>query len=144
MQLSDKKQQLVTESSRQLNALGINHTTDICGTITVQTKQGKVIFFPTKNKIQYKGAVTAGELNNVKNLVESLGLSDEIAPQKNKPNEMTLRDYFAAKAMQGWACQGDDTGMFGLSTSDETLNNIATLYYRMADAMIKARENNNE
>ncbi|CDH23999.1 hypothetical protein XBKB1_2340001 [Xenorhabdus bovienii str. kraussei Becker Underwood] len=63
---------------RQLNALGINHTTDICGTITVQTKQGKVIYYPTKNKIQYKGTVTAGGLNNVKNLVESLGLSGEI------------------------------------------------------------------
>ncbi|CDH33765.1 hypothetical protein XBI1_2780001 [Xenorhabdus bovienii str. Intermedium] len=134
--LSDKKQELVSESSRQLNALGINHTIDVCGTITVQTKQGKVIFFPTKNKIQYKGTVTAGGLNNVKNLVESLGVSGEIAPQKNKPDEITLRDYFAARAMQSeWDVYPDVT--------DETLNKVAKLYYRMADAMMKARENNN-
>lgn len=140
MMLSDKKQQLVSESSKQLNALGINHTTDICGTITVQTKQGKVIYYPTKNKIQYKGTVTAGGLNNVKNLVESLGLAGEVIPQQNKPDEMTLRDYFAAQAM----------GSLVKEFSVEIISNnqihyecIVTAAYRMADAMMKARGNNN-
>ncbi|WP_166310507.1 hypothetical protein [Photorhabdus cinerea] len=65
----------------------------------------------------------------------------EILSEKKHKDEMTLRDYFAAQAMQGdWACQGDDTGMFLLNTTDDTLNNIAILYYRMADAMMKARE----
>ena len=43
---------------------------------------------------------------------------------------MTLRDYFAAKAMQG------------LLTSDDIDVSYATavLCYRMADAMMKARE----
>ncbi|MDC9624051.1 hypothetical protein PSI22_21080 [Xenorhabdus sp. XENO-7] len=137
--LSDKKQQLVSESSRQLNALGINHTIDTCGTITVQTKQGKVIFFPTKNKIQYKGTVTAGGLNNVKNLVESLGLSGEIAPQKNKPDEMTLRDYFAAQAMNALY-----TDLYATHAGDENRAvGIAEICYLVADAMLKARENNN-
>jgi hypothetical protein len=40
---------------------------------------------------------------------------------------MTLRDYFAAKAMQ--ACFVDDTNVHG----------TATLAYRIADAMLEAR-----
>ncbi|MDE1479427.1 hypothetical protein KKJ01_14590 [Xenorhabdus bovienii] len=140
--LSDKKQELVSIASKQLNALGINHTIDVCGTITVQTKQGKVIYYPTKNKIQYKGTVTAGGLNNVKNLVESLGVSGEVIPQIKIG--MTLRDYFAASAMQGdWASLTVETGLFDSNSSDDSFNSAATLYYRMADAMMKARENNN-
>ena len=51
---------------------------------------------------------------------------------------MTLRDYFAAKAMQGlmgrsWA---DTSGKF-----PENLHGVwATAAYQMADAMMKARE----
>ena len=50
-------------------------------------------------------------------------------------NGMTLRDYFAAKAMQGdWAT--------GNASSDgyETPEDAAKRYYKMADAMLKARE----
>ena len=46
---------------------------------------------------------------------------------------MTLRDYFAAKAMQG-ICSHPDT--WGLISS----KNIATTAYELADAMLKARE----
>jgi hypothetical protein len=55
-------------------------------------------------------------------------------PQPINPAEqgrgMTLRDYFAAKAMQG------------LLTSDDIDASYPTamLCYRMADAMLKARE----
>ena len=42
---------------------------------------------------------------------------------------MTLRDYFAAKAMQGMLADG--------RTGDEYVSNLA---YRYADAMLKARE----
>lgn len=46
---------------------------------------------------------------------------------------MTLRDYFAAKAMQGdWAA--NNAGANG-----ETIEQSAKRYYRMADAMLKAR-----
>lgn len=46
-------------------------------------------------------------------------------------NGMTLRDYFAAKAMQGL-----------LSTGDEEVTTIgmAQASYALADAMLKARE----
>ncbi|EMH1212280.1 hypothetical protein AB7Y15_19630 [Morganella morganii] len=53
---------------------------------------------------------------------------------------MTLRDYFAAKAMQGdWTNQNSDVGYFA-NCNDEQLVNAAKIYYRMADAMLRARE----
>lgn len=55
---------------------------------------------------------------------------------------MTLRDYFAAKAMQGrmagdtrWQ-EMDFTPINGL----DVIDNEAVLAYRIADAMLKARE----
>ena len=46
---------------------------------------------------------------------------------------MTLRDYFAAKAMQGdWAC--------GNACRDDNYARDARRYYKMADAMLAARE----
>ena len=47
---------------------------------------------------------------------------------------MTLRDYFAAKAMQGQINNPLPIG------GDETHRLIAERSYRMADAMLKARE----
>jgi len=47
-------------------------------------------------------------------------------------NGMTLRDYFAAKAMPIAATFYD--------TSDEVCNEAAAWCYKMADAMLKARE----
>lgn len=65
---------------------------------------------------------------------------------------MTLRDYFAAKAMQA-AWTGDDTSYPGPSLTDkaamakavnewraEAQAKIAEWSYAMADAMLKARE----
>jgi len=43
-------------------------------------------------------------------------------------NGMTLRDYFAAKAMQKYIDE------------DITTENIARISYEMADAMLKARQ----
>jgi hypothetical protein len=45
---------------------------------------------------------------------------------------MTLRDYFAAKAMQGLGSQ--------LSIYSVTVDEVAELSYRQADAMLKERE----
>lgn len=47
---------------------------------------------------------------------------------------MTLRDYFAAKAMQG--------AMSGCAARGEVImySDLAGLSYEMADAMLKARE----
>jgi hypothetical protein len=48
---------------------------------------------------------------------------------------MTLRDYFAAKAMQGeLACQNVDGGTW------HEINKLAVHAYQIADAMLKARE----
>ena len=44
-------------------------------------------------------------------------------------NGMTLRDYFAARAMQAL-----------LGYEESTLQNDAEVAYQMADAMLKARE----
>lgn len=53
---------------------------------------------------------------------------------------MTLRDYLAAKAMQGdLASQSVSLGHISNDASDESLVNRANFYYRMADAMLKAR-----
>lgn len=55
---------------------------------------------------------------------------------------MTLRDYFAAKAMQGYlanpwqAKELDETG----DSSTEQMRIVAEISYAMADAMLVARE----
>ena len=47
---------------------------------------------------------------------------------------MTLRDYFAAKAMQGLlSCQSEETGFY-------QAKNAAQEAYAMADAMLEARK----
>lgn len=54
---------------------------------------------------------------------------------------MSLRDWFAAMAMQGdWASQSAETGEFINIMSAEDLNERCALYYRASDAMLKARE----
>jgi len=50
--------------------------------------------------------------------------------EKNS-DEMTLRDYFAAKALSAYLDGGDAPVAF---------NMIAARCYRMADAMLRARE----
>lgn len=54
---------------------------------------------------------------------------DPVYLTKDHAINMTLRDYFAAKAMQGF-CSGNST-----NTQD-----IAKAAYIVADAMLKARE----
>jgi hypothetical protein len=51
--------------------------------------------------------------------------------ENEKLNGMTLRDYFAAKAMQGIVSRG--------IVNEVPLEIYATNAYRMADAMLKAR-----
>lgn len=53
---------------------------------------------------------------------------------------MTLRDYFAAKCMQGdWATERMDSGYWSQDDIDVIFRDKAETYYRMADAMLKAR-----
>jgi hypothetical protein len=53
-------------------------------------------------------------------------------------NGMTLRDYFAAKAMQGFAM--DDVLCKEAITAPDWYKSIADAAYDMADAMLAARE----
>ncbi|EJD6328583.1 hypothetical protein M0H58_RS03375 [Proteus mirabilis] len=53
---------------------------------------------------------------------------------------MTLRDYFAAKAMNADLSNSDESlAGYGSQFTDAQLENFAAFYYRMADAMLKAR-----
>lgn len=53
---------------------------------------------------------------------------------------MTLRDYFASKCMQGdWATERMDSGYWSQDDIDAIFKDRAETYYRMADAMLKAR-----
>ena len=47
---------------------------------------------------------------------------------------MTLRDYFAAKAMQG---------LLADSTNDMYIDDLVKLAYKYSDLMLKARDENN-
>ena len=51
---------------------------------------------------------------------------------------MSIRDYFAAKAMQGFIM--DEAILNTSDTSKAWLKSIADASYEMADAMIKAKE----
>ena len=54
---------------------------------------------------------------------------------------ISLRDYMAARAMQGdWSSQGDNMGSFDIDAELDQLAKRAELYYRMADAMLLVRE----
>ncbi|HEH1842227.1 hypothetical protein ACXN08_13780 [Proteus mirabilis] len=53
---------------------------------------------------------------------------------------MSLRDYFAAKAMNADLSNSDESlAGYGSQFTDAQLENFAAFYYRMADAMLKAR-----
>ena len=73
--------------------------------------------------------------------------SDEISGHQDGPNTwqfpgMTLRDYFAAKAMQG-LCSASPLGIPGgadVSDGRTVIVLIARTAYMMADAMLKERE----
>ena len=54
---------------------------------------------------------------------------------------MDLRDYLAAKAMQGMAANPADDYDIEKETYDEYLENIARISYKMADKMMEARKN---
>ena len=53
---------------------------------------------------------------------------------RDEYNGMTLRDYFAAKAMQGFIAYAAHKGMY---TPPD--NELATSAYQLADAMMEAR-----
>ena len=65
----------------------------------------------------------------------------KITPMASGYNEgMTLRDYFAAKAMQGMFANPDDSHENYDLSYDDYVKEIASCAYKMANAMLKARE----
>jgi hypothetical protein len=65
--------------------------------------------------------------------VHTVGSTDEaayIAEIARLSHGMTLRDYFAAKAMQGYI----------VGTEQPKVDHLAKVAYQMADAMLKARQ----
>ena len=53
---------------------------------------------------------------------------------------MTMRDYFAAKALQGMSANPADVHDADQETYDEYVEEISRCAYKMADEMMKARE----
>lgn len=53
---------------------------------------------------------------------------------------MTLRDYFAAQAMQGWVACSPVIGGETLNGSVEMAEQLAGAAFTLADAMLAARE----
>jgi len=62
-------------------------------------------------------------------------VANEFHPHYGKDRGMTLRDYFAAKAMQGICVSKDEAG----TLVNHGYDWIAGEAYRIADAMLKAR-----
>jgi len=61
-------------------------------------------------------------------------------PNRTDQTGMTLRDYFAAKAMQGIHANHGDFHNPYEETYAEYVKEIASCAYKQADAMLKARE----
>ena len=53
---------------------------------------------------------------------------------------MDLRDYFASDAMKGMGANPNDDHDPDVETYDEYCDEVARCAYKMADAMMKARE----
>jgi hypothetical protein len=65
------------------------------------------------------------------------------ATERNIMHEMpgmTLRDYFAAKALQGMLQNGNHIKIATEYEVDRVFSNIPFTAYSLADAMLKARE----
>jgi hypothetical protein len=62
-------------------------------------------------------------------------------PQFNQEhNGMDLRDYFAAKAMQGLLTRPVEEFLDEIDGTEKVESYVARISYGMADAMMKARE----
>jgi len=64
---------------------------------------------------------------------QSTPIENQFHPNYGKDRGMSLRDYFAAKAMQGMMADGQAFRLVAEST-------LANTAYEIADAMLKARQ----
>jgi hypothetical protein len=63
-----------------------------------------------------------------------------IEDQETNSTGMTLRDYFAAKAMQGLIAHEERAKQLGSHNLGDFDERVAVAAYRYANAMLKARE----
>ncbi|EJD6367777.1 hypothetical protein LHV16_17575 [Providencia rettgeri] len=76
--------------------------------------------------------------NKTYELPESFKRNHQFMPITDHP--ISLRDQFAMSAMQGdFAAQDAESGYYTNETPDVFLVKRGEFYYRMADAMLKAR-----
>lgn len=68
---------------------------------------------------------------------EHIGIASEYEIEHNG---MTLRDYFAAKALQGMFANPDDGHENYDLSYDDYVKEISSCAYKMADAMLAARK----
>jgi len=73
--------------------------------------------------------------------METVQIFNENGNQIGNQDGMTLRDYFAAKSMQGLMSM-ENKGEY--NTIEDAWNKISEYSYNMADAMLKQRELNDE
>ena len=64
-------------------------------------------------------------------------------PTEYNDRGLTMRDYFAAAALQGWLASWPEQGTPHPSENYNALN-VANLSYRLADAMLAARKEAND
>ena len=69
----ERKQQRLKENTGKLSGIDIPFTQSGNLTIHFDTPVGKVLFYPTTNKIQHKQKVTRGNLEKAVALAKSLG-----------------------------------------------------------------------
>jgi hypothetical protein len=81
------------------------------------------------------GGPIASSLANKTQIAENTYCTQVIEAQGG----LSLRDYFAAAALQGWLASWPEQGSPHPSDNDNALN-VAKLSYKMADAMLAARK----
>lgn len=65
-------------------------------------------------------------------------MGKQTGPSSGMYTGLTLRDYFAAAALQGLIAYPDD--MTGIANDEDWMPTLSTRAYKYADAMLEARE----
>lgn len=72
--VKERKLERLKNNTEKLKEIDIPHTIDSSGTIHFLTKKGKVLFYSTTNKYQYKRNVKRDGLLKAIELAKSLGI----------------------------------------------------------------------
>lgn len=101
---------------------------------TVQTDTASEAFI----NVQRRGLSAEMIMSNKNNGGPAFAASGHPEKQFIQQEGMTLRDYMAAKAMQGWLASFPESYQHPVSSGKADL--VAEVSYLMADAMLRARE----